>query len=254
MAEVTSNKNKTMIDNHVHVGWYTDGYHSPKEVWQAELDAGIDEIAVSSTSTCAELYKLIVREMRELIHIGGSCVHPILWLTPKMMKTWGLSYMLHSKIRWQGVKMHWEAHREWFYNRKLLHNALEVARWLEVPVLFHTGDFKECKAGVFMDLCKQYDDLTFVLAHGRPLDETKIVMKECPNVYVDTAFMPADHVKELADAGLPDRILFGTDVPINHIYYNEISIPNYINNVIFQLRETLSLQQYKKIVNNKLYT
>ena len=52
-----------MIDNHVHVGWYTDGYHSPKEVWQAELDAGIDEIAVSSTSTCAELYKLVVREM-----------------------------------------------------------------------------------------------------------------------------------------------------------------------------------------------
>lgn len=28
-----------MIDNHVHVGWYTDGYHSPKEIWQAELEA-----------------------------------------------------------------------------------------------------------------------------------------------------------------------------------------------------------------------
>ena len=85
-----------MIDNHVHVGWYTDGYHFPKEVWQAELDAGIDEIAVSSTSTCAELYKLVVREMSELIRLGGSSIHPILWLTPKMMKTWGLSYMLHD--------------------------------------------------------------------------------------------------------------------------------------------------------------
>ena len=234
-----------MTDNHVHIGWYTEGYHSPKEVWQAEQDAGIDEIAVSSTSTCAEMYKLV---------IGGSCVHPILWLTPKMMKTWGLSYMLHSKIRWQSVKMHWKAHREWFYNRKLLHNALEVARWLEVPVLFHTGDFKECKACVFEEICKQYDDLTFVLAHGRPLDETKNVLEACANVYVDTAFMPADHVKELADAGYSNRILFGTDVPINLLYNKEVTIANYIMNCLTELQNALSPEQFKLIISNKLYT
>lgn len=243
-----------MIDNHVHVGWYTDGYHSPKEVWQAELDAGIDEIAVSSTSTCAELYKLVVREMLELISFGGSSIHPILWLTPRMMNTRGLSYMLHSKIRWQGVKMHWKAHREWYYNRNLLHNALEVARWLEVPVLFHTGNFKECKASVFGDICKQYNDLKFVLAHGRPLDETMGIMDECPNVFVDTAFMPASQVKELADAGLSDRILFGTDAPINLIYYKDVSIANYIRNCLTELQNALSPEQFKLIISNKLYT
>lgn len=46
-----------MIDNHVHIGWYADGYHYPKSVWMAEIEAGINEIAVSSTSTCAELYR-----------------------------------------------------------------------------------------------------------------------------------------------------------------------------------------------------
>ena len=61
-----------MIDNHVHMGWYTDGYHSPLEVWQSEQEAGIDEIVVSSTSTCAELYKLVVREMREQDTLAGS--------------------------------------------------------------------------------------------------------------------------------------------------------------------------------------
>ena len=242
-----------MTDNHVHIGWYTDGYHSPQDVWQAELEAGIDEIAVASTSTCAELYKLVVREIRELIRLGGSRIHPILWLTPRMMKTWGISYMLHSKIRWQGVKMHWEAHREWYYNNKLLHNALEVARRLRVPVLFHTGDSKECKAGVFMDICKQYDDLTFVLAHGRPLDEAKNVLEACANVYVDTAFMSIDHVKELADKGHSNRILFGTDVPINQIYYNELSTANYIRNCLMELQNKLSPQQFKVIVKNKLY-
>ena len=87
-----------MIDNHVHVGWYTDGYHSPQEIWQAELEAGIEGIVVSSTSICAELYKLVVSEMRELIRLGGPRIHPLLWLTPRMMKTWGIRYMLHSNI------------------------------------------------------------------------------------------------------------------------------------------------------------
>ena len=243
-----------MTDNHIHIGWYIDGYHIPKEVWMAEQEAGIDEIVVSSTSICAELYKLVAKEIYELIRLGGSHVHPILWLTPKMMKTWGLSYMLHSKIRWQGVKMHWKAHREWYYNRKLLHNALEVARRLEVPVLFHTGNFKECKAGVFMDICKQYDNLTFVLAHGRPLDETKNVLEACPNVYVDTAFMPADHVKELAEEGYSNRILFGTDVPINLLYNKDVSIANYIRNCLTELQNALSPEQFKLIISNKLYT
>ena len=242
-----------MIDNHVHVGWYTDGYHSPKEIWQAELDAGIDEIAVSSTSTCAELYKLVVREIRELNRLGGSRIHPILWLTPRMMKTWGLSYMLHSKIRWQGVKMHWNAQREWYYNRKLLHNALEVARWQQVPVLFHTGEFKECKASVFMDICKRYDDLTFVLAHGRPLNETMIVLKQCPNVYVDTAFMQVSDVKKLIELGFSKRILFGTDAPINLCYYKDMSIEDYIKKYLSQLQKELSDSEYNQIITNKIY-
>lgn len=242
-----------MTDNHVHIGWYSDGYHTPKKVWHAEREAGIDEFVVSSTSTCVELYKLVVREMRELIRLGGSRIHPILWITPRMMKTWGISYMLHSKIRWQGVKMHWKAHREWYYNRKLLHNGLEVARWLQVPVLLHTGNFKECKAGVFMDICKQYDDLTFILAHGRPLDETRDVMKECSNVYVDTAFMLADHVKELADAGYTKRILFGTDAPINLLYNKAVSTADYISKKLVELQSTLSSKQYETIISNKLY-
>ena len=243
-----------VTDNHVHVGWFIDGYHSPSEVWQAGQEAGIEDMVVSSTSSCAELYKLIVKEMHEMVRLGGLHIHPILWLTPRMMKTWGLSYMLHSKIHWQCIKMHWKAHREWYYNRKLLHNALEVARRLDVPVLFHTGNFKECKASVFGDICKQYNELKFVLAHGRPLDETMGIMNECPNVFVDTAFMPASQVKELADAGLSDRILFGTDAPINLIYYKDVSTTDYIKNSLAELQNTLSSKQYQIIMSNQIFT
>ena len=242
-----------MTDNHVHIGWYSDGYHNPEDVWKAELEAGIEEIVVSSTSTCAELYKLIIREIKELIRLGGSRIHPVLWITPRMMKTWGISYMIHSKIKWEGVKMHWQAHREWFYNRKILHNALEVARWMNVPVLLHTGDFKECHANVFGEICKHYDDLSFVLAHGWPIDETIDVLLKCSNVRVDTAFMPTEDVKTLCDNEFTNRILFGTDAPINMLFYKDMTTVDYVKGCIAKLKETLTSQQFERIMQNKLY-
>lgn len=243
-----------MIDNHVHVGWFTDGYHSPKEVWKSEIDAGIDEIVVSSTSTCAELYKQIVREMNELIRLGGSRIHPILWLTPRMMKTWGIRHMLKSKIRWQGVKMHWFAHHEWFYNRHLTNEALHVAKKLKVPVLFHTGVDKVCNPNAFVPIIVDNPDLSFVLAHGRPLEDTFYVLKKFPNTLVDTAFMPIEDVKQLCDAGFEKRILFGTDAPINRLFYENLSTTDYISNCLAQLQETLSQKQYEQIMSNKIYT
>lgn len=245
-----------MIDNHVHIGWYIDGYHSPKEVWQAELEAGINEIVVSSTSTCAELYKLVVKEMRELIHLGGKHVHPILWLTPRMFHSncqWALSYLLHSKIRWQGIKLHWQAHREWFYNRKILHNALEVARWMNVPVLLHTGNYPECHAGVFQEVISNYNDVNFVLAHGRPLEETVEVLSNCTNSYVDTSFMPIEDVVSLIDRGFSDRVMFGTDAPINRMFYKDISTTEYIQNSISLLKKGLPSEAFNVISESSIY-
>ncbi len=240
-----------MTDNHVHVGWYSDGYHFPYEVWQSEQDAGIDDIVVSSTSTCAELYKLVSREIKELVKLGGSRIHPILWITPRMMKTWGISYMLHSKIRWEGVKLHWGAHREWYYNRVILHNALKVARRMEVPVLLHTGNYKECHASVFLDLCKKYNELDFVIAHGRPIDETIEVLSRCPNVRVDTAFMPAEDVKLLCKNGFAERVLFGTDAPINLLFYKNMTTANYIRWYMSNLKDALTPEQFETVMTNK---
>ena len=242
-----------MIDNHVHMGWYSDGYHYPLKVWKAEQEAGIDDIVVSSTSTCAELYKLVVREMRELVRACGSHVHPILWITPRMMKTWGIRYMLHSKIRWEGVKLHWRAHREWFYNRKLLLSALNVARQLQVPVLLHTGDSKECHARVFLEICTNNQDLNFVLAHGWPIDETMEILSRCNNVYVDTAFMPIEDVLALVKNHFTQRVLFGTDAPINLLFYKEMSTVQYIQYCLSILQKTIPLEAYEQILSNTIY-
>ena len=242
-----------MTDNHVHIGWFSDGYHSPVQVWSSLCDAGIDEIAVSSTSTCAELYKVVVREMRELKRLGSDKIHPILWLTPRMMRTWGLRYMLHSKIQWQGVKMHWFAHREWCGNRKLVVQAIDVASRLKVPMLLHTGDDKCCEASIFEPLCLENPDVIFILAHGRPLIQTIQVLSHCANTLVDTAFIPIEDVLTLVDKGFPNRIIFGSDAPINQLYYNGLSTIQYIKRQIDELKEQLTISDFEAIMHRCPY-
>lgn len=229
-----------VIDNHVHVGWFTDGYHTPKEVWDSAMAAGIDGMAVSSTSTCAELYKVVIRELRELKRLGGERVRPILWLTPRMLKVrYALPYMLHSRIKWEGIKMHWEAHPEWAHNAKLLQKALNVAKELRVPILLHTGDDDVCHATRFKDIIQENENLTFVLAHGRPIEEAINVLECCKNSFVDTAFMPISDIKRLVDSKLTSRMLFGTDAPINRLFYKDISTTNYMKDMIHDLRLVL---------------
>ncbi|MDY5405810.1 MAG: amidohydrolase family protein [Sodaliphilus sp.] len=242
-----------MVDNHVHIGWFSDGYHSPFDVWRAVRKAGISEIAVSSTSTCAEKYKLVVREMRELIRLGGQKIHPVLWLTPRMMRTWGLRYMLHSKVQWHGVKMHWFAHREWQCNRKITQQAIDIARRLKVPMLVHTGDDKCCEASIFEPLCLENPDVIFILAHGRPLIQTMQVLSHCANTLVDTAFMPIEDVLTLADKGFANRIIFGSDAPINQLYCNGLSTIQYIKRQIDELKEQLTISDFEAIMHRCAY-
>ena len=194
-------------------------------------------MAVSSTSTCAELYKVVVREMRELLKLGGQRIHPILWLTPKMMSCrYAVPYMLRSKVRWQGIKMHWEAHHQWSGNRFLVNKALELARRLDVPVLLHTGNFSVCHAGRFAEMIDANTDLSFVLAHGRPVDEVIRILKKSENAFVDTAFMPEADIRKLIGEGLHGKILFGTDAPINEIFYPGTSTTDYIKERVEMLR------------------
>lgn len=243
---------RRMIDNHVHVGWYSDGYHSPIQIWKEMRDAGIEQIAVSSTSTCAELYKLVVQEMRCLIRLGGENVHPILWVTPRMLKTWGIRYMLHSKIHWQGLKMHWAAHREWYYNKKLTNVAIDIAQKMNIPVLLHTGESKECQPFNYETICKEHSNTSFIFAHGRPISQTIEVMKHCNNVYVDTAFMPVGNVIKLVHEGFLERILFGTDIPINTLFYNKTS-SEYAKDCLKQLSTVLNKSQFEIITNKQIY-
>ena len=93
-----------------------------------------------------------------------------------------------------------------------------------LPLLIHTGHTPGTEASVYYDLCKQFDKLTVILAHGRPVTQAIGVMKDCKNVLVDTAFMPVADIRQILDQLGNQRILFGTDFPVDAYYYPKQSI------------------------------
>lgn len=242
-----------VIDNHVHVGWYRDGYHSPKEIWKSETDAGVDEICVSSTSTYAELYDLVINEMKELQILGKQRIHPILWLTPNMLDSSAINSMLYSGIKWEGIKIHPEAHKEWAYNRNLTIQAAKIAQTYNLPLMIHTGEDSFSSAQTFEYLFFRYPHMKFVLAHGKPLKQIISLLAKYHNIVIDTAFMQAKDVKKLVRLGVPDKIIFGTDTPINKIFFNNMTTSKYIQTCIHNIREYISAPFAESILSNTVY-
>ena len=195
---------------------------------------------------------LQLEEMKELLSLGGDRVHPVLWVTPQMIQTSTINNMLNSGIKWQMLKMHWKAHPEWYNNKLLSKQAIELAQHLKIPILLHTGLFEECRAGIFEDICIENNKTVFVLAHGCPLNETINIMQKCNNVYVDTAFMQAKDVNELIQKGFLCRILYGSDTPINEVYFPKLSTKNYLLNEMRDLEKIIGHKNYQVICQRKV--
>ncbi len=98
---------------------------------------------------------------------------------------------------------------------------------LGMPCLFHSGasnlapDFQKDYPRIeyFWEPVQSQPETTFILAHGginfyKELIELAVKNQ---NVYIELSGQPPEHIKEMLDAGLEDRILFGSDFP----YYME---------------------------------
>lgn len=241
-----------IIDNHAHVGWFRDGYHHPAGIWNDEREAGVDEICVSSTSTCAELYELVIDEMLELKSLACDKVHPILWLTPKMLTGNHLTQMLSASFLWDGVKIHPRAHPEWADEKALTAKAVELAASLGVPMLIHTDEDRSANAETFEFLYKAYPSQLFILAHGKPIEQILRLLPKYKNIVVDTAFMDIKQIQRIANNGYADRLIFGTDAPINRLFINKTT-SKYIKDCISAIQKKLSPEEAHRIMGTTFY-
>lgn len=96
-----------------------------------------------------------------------------------------------------------------------------LARDLHLPILFHTAVDEFSSILFLAQVAKKYPDLTFIAAHLELLSDHKTaikVLKENPNIYADTAWVPLDIALKVMKTIGPNRILFGSDNPIDGVH------------------------------------
>ena len=209
-----------LFDFHVHMGQYFDDYYTPPRILRTLRLAGISHFAYSSTSAIVTDDVEFLLEERIAMHkLSGGRAKPILWVTHDMLrKSRDLSlYMNDAGGEIIGLKIHGVS-EPWDPFGNDLKRIFDIAKGHGIFVKLHTGEHEECEAGMYRRICAKFHDVDVVLAHGRPLLQTIDVLRDSPNAFVDTSFMPHEHLKTLLEnareQGFTDRILFGTDTPI----------------------------------------
>ena len=238
-----------MNDSHIHIGQFYNIYTSPKQLVDFLNKVGVDKFAVSSTTICEANYEKVINELTELEQLAGNRAIPVLWVLPQMLEDEGLALFLDSSIKWKCIKIHPQLHpNSWMPRDRNMKRIIQLATEINCPVLIHTGEMSCCHAGLFKNLALYNPNVRFILAHGRPLDETIDVMKSCNNVYTDTAFMPLENVACLCKNELVNRVLWGTDYPVPKYYYQSKDIQQYYHTIVSDLRKKIETSDFEKII------
>ena len=240
-----------LFDFHVHMGQYFDDYYTPPRILRALRAADVSHFAYSSTSTVVSDDAGFLLEERIAMHeLSGGTAKPMLWVTHDMFKkSKDLSlYMNDAGGKIIGLKVHGVS-EPWEPFGNDLKRIFDIAQERGIFVMLHTGEHEECEAEMYKRICEVYADVPVVLAHGRPIQQAIEMLRECPNTFVDTSFMPHEHLRILINAArehdFTNRILFGTDTPIPGRYLKS-SFPRHLRSRIATTKQ-IAGKDWKKI-------
>ena len=228
-----------ICDAHVHVGYFPrlgyekPFYYSPRRILGILNRVGVDEFIFSSTNAVWDFVgNAMHREAREMLRLAGCRAHAFFWITDEYLKRdKDLSKLPDF---YAGFKLH-GGETPWLRRKKLLRHVLSIARERNFPVQIHTGGDDDGEANPihgYLPFCREFPQIKFDLAHGKPSSEAPYAVNEFDNVYVDCAYCQAQVVKQWLDAGArEDRILFGSDVPIQQRLF-DISLTTYLHHTL----------------------
>ena len=116
------------------------------------------------------------------------------------------------KYSFSAFKIHPEAVE---FSDKDLNDVCIAIGMKNKPLLIHTGGLDCSHASRFESIIRKYKQQTFIMCHGRPTEEAFTLLNKYDNVWIDTSFMSIDRAKPYITKSNEDRILFGSDFPIN---------------------------------------
>lgn len=226
-----------ICDAHVHVGYFgrlgyeEPFYYSPRRISSILKRCGVDEFIFSSSSALFGYSETtaVHAEAAELKRCFGKGAHAFCWISGEMYDADRNLTFLENGI-YDGVKLH-ELETKWSKRPADFDRIMSILEERKIPLQLHTGENTGCYPHDYVPFVKKHPGLKVDFAHCRPGQETVDAMKEYPNLYTDTAFMPPDRLEMLEKNGVIDRVMFGTDLPVMQRFY-DVQLTAYYRKVL----------------------
>lgn len=225
-----------LCDAHVHVGYFprynreNPFYYSPRRIVSVLKRCGVEEFIFSSTNAVwDESANAMHSEAKEMLRLAGNMAHAFFWCT--------LEYFQRDPELttipnfYEGVKLH-GGESSWLSKPDSLTSLLRIAEKRNWKIQIHTD--KDKKFGTMIEyepFCHDFPDLHFNFAHGNPCALAGEIVRRNRNIWVDSAFVSEPTLlRWQGEPGLLDRILFGSDLPVQQ-RYSDVSLTGYYRNL-----------------------
>jgi len=238
-----------ICDSHLHIGQFRDKYFGFEELNEIISDCNIAQFIISSTSTCGYEFKLVYEELSKIKLAYNDNAFLYYWVLPELVRD--NSFFYFTDLPYSGLKLHTFA-QEWSDNELL--NVFQIAFNKNLPILIHTGVDSNCSANRFEKFLKKFPKAKVILAHGLLTDASIKLISEYENVYVDTAFMEIENIQIFIENGLYDKVIYGSDMPINKIFYENLSHQNYFNNRFESIKSIADEIIFKNLMSENFKT
>lgn len=156
------------------------------------------------------------------------------------------NFIINNRSIIYGLKIHPYASRIKLTD-PLLVPYFKLAEKFNLPILVHTATDKYSKIKYLAEVAKEWPHLNFIAAHAELLSNHKECMKYMlmyKNIFCDTAWVDIQTAMEFIKNGLSDRIIFGTDNPID----GEKTLDNKIYQDYFNNSADFEIKDMEKIM------
>ncbi len=251
-------KKRIIIDAHTHLGYWPTLSEAINDLVYSNEDFNISYSLISFDGTefkddsnrRARLVKQLegskkcLKFVKEHKHFGM-----LVWIRPHLEKNYEEIDNFISKHREyiHGLKFHPYCSRLRVSDPRL-NPYFEIARKYNLPILVHTAVDTYSKIKYLEKVANKNKDLIFVAAHLELSSDNKEALqalKRCPNLYGDTAWVNPSSLFEAKKLGVFNKIMFGTDNPIDGY--------DTLNNPIYQDYLNNSMRLNRKDYDNLMY-
>ena len=249
-------KNNFIIDTHAHIGYWPTLTLTKLNLLKSINKYHISYTLISFDGTefkednISKKFTEQIEGSKKLLSFIKRHKHTgmLVWVRPHTENNYEeVDEFIKENIDYiHGIKFHPFCSRMKITNKKFI-PYLDIARKYNLPILVHTAGDKFSQIKYLKEVALKNPDIIFVAAHME-LETDHMhaieVMVECKNIYADTAWVNMRTLRKLKKLNLMDRVMFGTDNPID----GEDTLNNPIYQDYFKNYIKLNRSDYNKVM------